>query len=73
MDNSMKVWIKVLKMPCLNKQPFVKSVNIEIGNTTEEEAGAEPDHTCKNLAEIGKRTVLGLEMEIEMKYWGSCE
>ena len=32
-----------------------------------ENAGAEPDHRCKNLAEMGKRTVSGLQMETEVK------
>ena len=34
MNNSMKVCIKILKMLCLNKQPFMNSVNTKTGNTT---------------------------------------
>ena len=34
MNNSMKVCIKILKMLCLNKQPFMNSVNTKTGHTT---------------------------------------
>ena len=34
MNNSMKVCIKILKMPCLNKQSFMNSVSTETGNAT---------------------------------------
>lgn len=63
----MKVCIKILKMPCMNKQPFMNSGNtkaekyhwrrmLELNRITK----------CENLAEMGKRTVSGLAMETEV-------
>lgn len=39
----------------------------------EENAGAEPDHKCENLAEMGKRTLSGLAMETEVNEGVSFE